>query len=78
MFTGAELVDWLLIRNLVATRQEGVSYGNALLLGRVIEHVHNEHYFHDASFFYQFTGVSETDGLEEGHTSSPNGNLISE
>lgn len=54
MFTGSGLVDWLLEQDLVASREEGVEYGHALMLGRVLTHVVEEHYFHDSGYFYQF------------------------
>ena len=53
VFTGTELVDWLLNKQLVNTREDAVSYGDILLQGQVIEHVRQEHYFHDENYFYQ-------------------------
>ena len=52
VFTGTELVDWLLQRGLVSSREDGVNYGDILLRGQVIEHVLQEHYFYDDDYFY--------------------------
>ena len=54
MFTGSDMVDWLLEKQLVSTREEAIEYGHSLMLGRVIAHVSNEHYFHDEGYFYKF------------------------
>ena len=54
VFTGSELVDWLVQPGLVPSREEGVEYGHALMQGRVLAHVQEEHYFHDSGYFYQF------------------------
>ena len=54
VFTGAELVDWLVEQEVVTTREEGVDYAHSLMLGRVLAHVAEEHYFHDSSYFYRF------------------------
>ena len=54
VFSGSELVDWLIERELVNSREEAVEYGHSLMLGRVIAHVTNEHYFHDENYFYKF------------------------
>ena len=53
VFTGTELVNWLLIKQLVNSREDGVNYGDILLRGQVIEHVFQEHNFHDENYFYQ-------------------------
>ncbi|KAJ8314309.1 hypothetical protein KUTeg_008870 [Tegillarca granosa] len=36
-------------------KQDSVSYGRSLLIGRIIEHVTSEHNFHDLPYFYRFT-----------------------
>ena len=54
VFTGSVFVDWLLEKEVVKTREEAVEYGDSLMLGRVIAHVANEHYFHDEQYFYKF------------------------
>ena len=48
------MVDWLLDRGLSETREDAVQYGHSLMLGRVLAHVTEEHYFHDESYYYQF------------------------
>lgn len=55
VFAGSDLVDWLLREGIAATREEGTEYGHSLLLGRVLTHVTNEHYFYDDRYFYRFT-----------------------
>ena len=54
VFTGSDLVDWLLDRQLAETREDAVQYGQSLMFGRVIAHVVDEHYFHDEPYFYKF------------------------
>ena len=39
-------MDWLLQQNIVADREEGLQYGHALMMGGVLAHVQEEHYFH--------------------------------
>jgi len=58
VFTGTELVDWLLSRELVTSREDAVSYGSVLLQGQVIEHICQEHYFHDNNYFYHVKQTS--------------------
>ena len=55
MFSGKDMVDWLIERGIVNNREDAVQYGQSLLLGRVIAHVQGEHYFHDFPYFYEFT-----------------------
>ena len=57
VFTGVELVDWLLAMQLADSREDAVSYGEILLQGQVIEHIFQEHYFHDENYFYQIKPV---------------------
>ena len=57
VFSGSELVDWLIARELVKSRDEAVDYGQSLLLGRVITHVTSEHNFHDDNYFYKFLSL---------------------
>jgi hypothetical protein len=52
---GSDLVDWLLEKGLVRTREDATQYGQSLLLGRVLTHVTHEHYFYDDNYFYRFT-----------------------
>lgn len=54
VFTGSGMVDWLIEQGIAASREEGVEYGHALMMGRVLAHVTEEHYFHDTGYFYQF------------------------
>ena len=66
MFQGKELVDWLIEYGLANTRMDAVVYGNYLLLGRVIQHCVEEHYFYDLPYFYQFCPESHPSiGSEE-------------
>jgi len=58
VFTGVELIDWLMERGLVNSREDGTSYGDILLRGQVIEHVLQEHYFHDDNYFYHVKSPS--------------------
>ena len=55
VFTGSGMVDWLVEEGIVSNREEGAEYGYALMLGRVLSHVTEEHYFHDSGYFYQFS-----------------------
>ena len=54
VFTGSEFVDWMLEKHVVQTREEAVEYGHSLMIGKVIAHVTEEHYFHDEPYFYRF------------------------
>ncbi|XP_064401866.1 lysosomal cholesterol signaling protein-like [Halichondria panicea] len=54
VFSGVDLVDWLVRKGVVKDREAGVQYGESLLVGRVVAHVSNEHYFHDEPYFYRF------------------------
>ena len=54
VFVGKDFVKWLLREKIVGDHEEGIRYGQALLSGRVIAHVHREHYFHYNFFFYEF------------------------
>ena len=55
VFIGSDLVDWMLERGVVRTRECATHYRHTLLLGRVLTHVTNEHYFYDDKYFYRFT-----------------------
>ncbi|XP_077866732.1 lysosomal cholesterol signaling protein-like [Saccoglossus kowalevskii] len=59
VFRGSAFVDWLLEVGLAKDRSDAGKYGNRLLLGRVIEHVKQEHHFHDRSYFYRFVKLDE-------------------
>ena len=45
-------------RGLVNSREDGTSYGDILLRGQVIEHILQEHYFHDDKYFYHVKSPS--------------------
>ena len=55
VFTGIDLVDWLIDEGIVNSVDEAVDYGQTLLEGRVLVHVTREHNFHYESYFYKFT-----------------------
>jgi hypothetical protein len=48
------MVAWLIDSHIVNDSGEAVEYGRALLRGRIIRHVKEEHDFHDIHYFYQF------------------------
>ena len=54
VFRGDRLVNWLLEVGLATDRQAAVRYGNSLILGRVIYHVTQAHFFYDSPYLYQF------------------------
>ncbi|KAH3678886.1 hypothetical protein WICPIJ_008813 [Wickerhamomyces pijperi] len=60
-FRGVDLVSWL-IENLndINTREEGVAFGNRLMVDGIIIHVENRHKFLDGHYFYRLraTGVT--------------------
>ena len=53
VFTGQEMVEWLLRRGLAADRTEAIKYGRRLVDGRVVRHLRQQHHFHDRHLFYQ-------------------------
>ncbi|XP_037076337.1 LOW QUALITY PROTEIN: integral membrane protein GPR155-like [Pollicipes pollicipes] len=53
VFTGQELVDWLMRRGLAPDRTEATKYGRRLVDGRVVRHLRQQHHFHDRHLFYQ-------------------------
>ncbi len=61
MFSGVDLVDWLIRKDIASDREAAVEYGHSLMVGGVITHVMNEHYFHDESYFYKFCDYQETE-----------------
>ena len=63
-------MDWLLEVGLAQGRSEASTYASRLLLGRVLEHCHQEHHFHDNGLFYRFVADEE----EGGGTIIENGN----
>lgn len=54
VFSGCQMVAWLMDANIVHDSGEAVEYGRALIRGQVIRHVKGEHDFHDIHYFYQF------------------------
>lgn len=54
VFSGCQMVAWLIDSHIVNDSGEAVEYGRALLRGRIIRHVKEEHDFHDIHYFYQF------------------------
>lgn len=54
VFRGDQLVDWLLQVGLASDRQAAVYSGNCLILGRVIRHVTQAHFFLDSPYLYEF------------------------
>nr|CAB3250704.1 integral membrane protein GPR155 [Phallusia mammillata] len=51
---GSDLCTWLVEVGLSVDRQEAVKYGQDLMMGRVLSHVSNKHYFYDKSYLYRF------------------------
>lgn len=60
VFRGDRLVNWLLEVGLATDRQAAVHYGNCLILGRVICHVTQAHFFYDSPYLYQFREKSSS------------------
>lgn len=54
VFTGTEMINFLLEKGLIDDRYAGLDFGRDLLIGDVIVHVSHEHHFHDCEFFYRF------------------------
>ena len=54
VFTGTELVDWLIEVGLAIERSEAVGYGKRLLDGGIIEHVSGNHHFLDMAYMYRY------------------------
>ncbi|XP_015519847.1 lysosomal cholesterol signaling protein [Neodiprion pinetum] len=55
VFTGTDLVDWLLEAGLVSDRPAAVMYGRCLLDARVLCHVDGTEHFHDSNLLYTFS-----------------------
>ncbi|XP_063964383.1 lysosomal cholesterol signaling protein-like [Lytechinus pictus] len=62
VFRGSDLVDWLLEVGLAEGRIEASNYATRLLLGRILEHTHQEHHFHDNGLFFRFIEDEEEGG----------------
>lgn len=54
VFSGSDLVNWLLEVGIVNSREEAVQYGRCLLDSRVLQHVDGTHHFYDQNFLYTF------------------------
>ncbi|EFN74449.1 Integral membrane protein GPR155 [Camponotus floridanus] len=54
VFSGSDLVNWLLEVGIVDSREEAVRYGRCLLDSRVLQHVDGTHHFYDQNFLYTF------------------------
>ncbi|XP_076361938.1 lysosomal cholesterol signaling protein-like [Tachypleus tridentatus] len=54
VFTGKQLVNWLIKAGLAHSSYEAEEYGQKLLNGRVIRHIQDAHYFYDSPFLYEF------------------------
>ncbi|XP_022237952.1 integral membrane protein GPR155-like [Limulus polyphemus] len=54
VFSGKQLVDWLIKVGLAHNCYEAEEYGQKLLNGRVIRHIRDAHYFYDSPFLYEF------------------------
>lgn len=55
VFTGEQLVSWLINVGLAEDRADGVSYGSRLILGRVLCHIDQRRSFYDRHYFYRFS-----------------------
>nr|XP_012148953.1 PREDICTED: integral membrane protein GPR155 isoform X4 [Megachile rotundata] len=54
VFTGTDLVNWLLEAGIAQNRDEAVQYGRSLLESRVLQHIDSTHHFHDENMLYTF------------------------
>ncbi|XP_043252553.1 integral membrane protein GPR155 [Colletes gigas] len=54
VFTGTDLVNWLLDAGVAQTRNEAVLYGRSLLESRVLQHIDGNHHFCDQNLLYTF------------------------
>lgn len=54
VFTGTDLVNWLLQAGIAQNRDEAVQYGRSLLESRVLQHIDSTHHFHDQNMLYTF------------------------
>ncbi|XP_030849372.1 integral membrane protein GPR155 isoform X1 [Strongylocentrotus purpuratus] len=73
VFRGLDLVDWLLEVGLAVGRSEATNYATRLLIGRILEHTHQEHHFHDNGLFFRFVADEEEGGGGSGE-GEENGN----
>ncbi|XP_011630215.1 integral membrane protein GPR155 [Pogonomyrmex barbatus] len=54
VFSGTDLVNWLLEVGIVNNREDAVRYGRCLLESRVLQHVDGTHHFYDQNLLYTF------------------------
>ncbi|XP_053981546.1 integral membrane protein GPR155 [Hylaeus volcanicus] len=54
VFTGTDLVNWLLDAGVAQTRDEAVLYGRCLLESRVLQHIDGTRHFCDENLLYTF------------------------
>ncbi|XP_029156528.1 integral membrane protein GPR155 [Nylanderia fulva] len=54
VFSGSDLVNWLLEVGIVSSREDAVQYGRCLLESRVLQHVDGTHHFYDQNLLYTF------------------------
>lgn len=54
VFTGRDLVTWLLRKHIVQNRRQGVEFGRRLIIGRIMHHVSTKRNFYDNFNFYTF------------------------
>ncbi|XP_071952437.1 DEP domain-containing mTOR-interacting protein-like [Antedon mediterranea] len=64
-FYGSEMVDYLVKKGQVGSRQEAVMLGKDLLESEIIHHVRDEHHFKDEHLVYQFHPHLETIKLSD-------------
>ncbi|XP_015185681.1 PREDICTED: integral membrane protein GPR155 isoform X2 [Polistes dominula] len=55
VFTGCDLVDWLLEAGIVQTREDAVRYGRCLLESRILQHIDGTYHFYDKNLLYTFS-----------------------
>ncbi|XP_031835558.1 integral membrane protein GPR155 homolog anchor [Nomia melanderi] len=54
VFSGTDLVNWLIEAGVAQTRDEAVRYGRCLLESRVLQHIDGTYHFNDENVFYTF------------------------
>lgn len=54
VFSGTDLVNWLLEVGIVNSREDAVRYGRCLLESRVLQHIDGTHHFCDQNLLYTF------------------------
>ncbi|XP_066587563.1 lysosomal cholesterol signaling protein [Prorops nasuta] len=55
VFSGCDLVNWLVEAGVVQTREDAVKYGRALLESRVLQHIDGTQHFYDQNLLYTFS-----------------------